>query len=178
MDALLWLAAACIAVAAARRWPQAGVAAVILAAVAGLTLPDIDAAIGLGHRSGLTHSMLPALPALFRRHWHPLAAGLAIGLGLHLAADAFPNAMTGYATVKLPFAGGIGATASYAWLGLNAAAATAIGVDRILAQFGRTTAIVLLATLLIVGIGYLLRTDGGWPVLALGALAGWLILRR
>ncbi|NJC35192.1 hypothetical protein GGR88_002706 [Sphingomonas jejuensis] len=174
----MWLAVACLAAVAARHWPPAAMAAVILATVAGLDLPDIDAAVGLPHRSGLTHSLLPAMPALLRRRWHPVAAGLAIGLGMHLAADSFPNAMTGYATVKLPLAGGIGAAGSYLWLGLNAVAATAVGVSRILALFGRTAALVLLATLTVIGAGYLLRTDGGWPVLALGALAGWLMLRR
>jgi len=153
-------------------------AAVILTAVAGLTLPDIDASLGMGHRSGLTHSILPALAATLRRRWHPVAAGLAAGLALHLAADAFPNAMTGYATVKLPFAGGIGAGLSYAWLGVNAALASALGIGLIVRLFDRRTAAGLLVTLLIVGIGYLLRTDGGWPVLALGALGGWLLLRK
>src|SRR3712207_9575641 len=45
----------------------------------------------------------------------------------HLAADVFPNGMTGYATVKLPFAGSIGSGASYAWLAVNALGAAFLG---------------------------------------------------
>lgn len=66
----------------------------LVAFAIGLTLPDVDLALGLGHRSGLTHSMAPALLALARARWRHAGCGLAGGTGLHLAADCFPNAMT------------------------------------------------------------------------------------
>ena len=94
---------------AGTRWPVAFALAVVLAAWAGTTLPDIDQFLPLDHRSALTHSLLPAALAW---RWRAAAAGLALGLGLHLSADLFPNAMQGFATVKLPFAGSIGWEAS------------------------------------------------------------------
>ena len=78
-------------------------AALLLAMIAGLTLPDIDQPLPLDHRSAITHSALPALLVTFRRWAWPVASGLAFGIGLHLAADLFPNAMIGFATVKAPF---------------------------------------------------------------------------
>jgi hypothetical protein len=98
------------------------VAALLLAAVAGLTFPDLDQSLPFfDHRSALTHSVLAALILTARRWLVPVAAGLALGLALHLAADCFPEAMRGYATVKVPFAGSLGGW-SYLWLGANAAA--------------------------------------------------------
>lgn len=77
--------------------PPAVIAAVatLVAFVAGLTLPDMDLHLWLGHRSAVTHSILPALLLTVRRHWHGAACGMAAGTGLHLAADTFPNRMTG-----------------------------------------------------------------------------------
>ncbi len=153
----------------------------MLAAFAiGLTLPDIDVALGLGHRSGLTHSVLPALLALGHRRWRHAGCGLAGGTGLHLSADCFPNAMTGYATVKLPFAGSIGWAASYGWLAGNAVLALALAAFALRRLHHPWAAMGVAATAGLVGAAYLWRTDGGWPVLAIAALAGagWWRWRR
>lgn len=156
-------------------------AALTLVAFAiGLTLPDIDLALGIGHRSGITHSVLPALMALARPRWRHAGCGLAGGTGLHLAADCFPNAMIGYATVKLPLAGGIGAAASYGWLAINAALALALAAVALRRLHHPLAAVVVAVLAGVIGIGYLWRTDGGWPVLALAAVAalGWWRWRR
>lgn len=144
----------------------------LVAFAVGLTLPDADLALGIGHRHALTHSVAPAALLLARPAWRAAACGTAGGLGLHLAADCFPNAMTGFALVKLPLAGAIGAGGSYLWLAANAAAALALAT--LLAwriHAGAWRAAVLVAALA-GGAWYLWRTDGGWPVLALAMLAG------
>lgn len=152
-------------------------AAVVAAAWAGTTLPDLDLSLGLGHRSALLHSVLPiAAAAADRRTW-PVAAGLGLGIGLHMAADLFPNGMRGYATIKVPLWGSIGAGASYLWIAVNAGAALAAGAWLL----GRITAPGVAGLTLVavgaVGVAYLLRTDGGWWALALFAGLGWLALR-
>lgn len=166
----------------ARRWPDLArvmaLPALLLCVVAGLTLPDIDQPLPLDHRSALTHSVGPALLALARRWARPVAGGLALGLGLHLAADVFPNAMIGFATVKMPFAGSIGADASYWWLAINALAATALGGwllrDQIAAPWLR---LLTLLVVVLIGASYLLGVDGGWPALAVYVAAGWFTVR-
>ena len=144
-----------------------------IAFVIGLTLPDADLYLWLRHRSALTHSVLPAALLLVRRAWRTAACGMAAGTGLHLAADSFPNHMVGYATVKLPGIGALPAAESYAWLAINALAALALAAwlaRRLHAPRG----VVLLASgFLLAGAGYLWRTDGGWPVLAIAAALGW-----
>ncbi len=63
---LLWLVAA---IMLADRLPRPGVQAlaVVCAGIAGTTLPDLDLLLPIGHRSGLTHSLLPlALRSLLR----------------------------------------------------------------------------------------------------------------
>jgi membrane-bound metal-dependent hydrolase YbcI (DUF457 family) len=153
-------------------------AAILLFAFLGLTFPDIDQPLPLDHRSALTHSIIPAALAMLRRWARPIAAGLALGIGLHLAADVFPNAMTGYATVKLPFAGSIGPGASYAWLALNSLGCTALGAW--LARSEVADAIVrrlLLAAVVLVGAAYLFVTDGGWPALAICGAVAWIAYR-
>ena len=153
-------------------------ATVVVAAWAGTTLPDLDMPLGLGHRSALTHSLLPvALAAAADRRCWPVAAGLGLGLGLHLAADLFPNGMRGYATIKLPLFGSIGAGASYLWIAVNAGATLAAGawlLGRIAAPAAAGATLVAVG---VVGVAYLLRTDGGWWALALFAGLGWLALR-
>ena len=74
-------------------------ATVVLAAAAGTRLPDLDTPLRLGHRSALIHSVLPALVAMLDVRTWPVAAGLGLGIGLHLAADLFPGSMRGYATI-------------------------------------------------------------------------------
>ena len=182
MTALLFLVAALAALWASSRRPEmaraAAVPALLLCAFAGLTLPDIDQPLPLDHRSALTHSILPALIALWRRWARPAAAGLALGLGLHLAADVFPNAMVGFAMVKMPLAGSVGAELSYAWLAANAAACSLLGGKLLQAEIrGAALRVVALAATAILGVWYLLRVDGGWPALAVYALAAWLVLR-
>ncbi len=153
--------------------------ALLLCVIAGVTLPDIDQPLPLDHRSALTHSIVPALLALVRPWARPVAGGLALGLGLHLAADVFPNAMVGFATVKMPFAGSIGADASYAWLSANALACTALG-GWLLRQELQSPLLRLLclAVVVLIGLSYLIGVDGGWPALAIYLAAGWLVLRR
>jgi hypothetical protein len=159
-------------------WPVLAGAALILAAWAGTTLPDIDMCVGLGHRSGLTHSILPAAIACARRRWLPVAAGLALGLGLHLSADLFPNAMRGFATIKLPGAGSIGAGPSYLWFAANAAAALVLGAWLLGKVAGPKLALAVLAGVALIGIAYLFTTDGGWWALAMFGGTGWLAVRR
>ncbi|WP_375428470.1 hypothetical protein [uncultured Sphingomonas sp.] len=152
-------------------------ASVVAAAWAGTTLPDLDLSLGLGHRSALLHSVLPiAAAAADRRTW-PVAAGLGLGIGLHMAADLFPNGMRGYATIKVPLFGSIGAGSSYLWIAVNAGAALTAGawlLGRIVAPGLAGATLVAVG---VVGVGYLLRTDGGWWALALFAGLGWLALR-
>lgn len=158
-------------------------AALVLAGFAiGLGLPDLDLVLPfLAHRSALTHSVLPALLLLLHPERGRIACGVALGIGVHLAADCFPNAMTGYATVKLPFAGGLGALWSYVWLGANALAALLIGGLLALRALPRPWGAAILATTAAGAVAYLFTTDGGWPVLAIVALlggAGWYRRRR
>jgi len=163
--------------------PEWRTALLVLAGfAAGLGVPDLDFVLPfVVHRSALTHSVLPALLMLLHRERERIACGVALGIGVHLAADSFPNAMTGYATVKLPFAGSLGRAWSYVWLGANALGALLLGgvlAWRILpAPWGA-------GALGAVGLGsvaYLAVTDGGWPVLALtaaGGAIGWRMRRR
>jgi hypothetical protein len=140
--------------------------------VVGLAVPDLDFFLPfVRHRSGLTHSVLPALAVWWQARSRVPAAGIGLGSGLHLAADTFPNAMVGYATVKLPFAGSIGATWSYAWLGLNAVAALTLGAAMLRAS-GLPHARAIGAAIAAGGALYLLTTDGGWWALGLFGLAG------
>lgn len=153
---------------------------IAVAALIGTTLPDLDRSLGLGHRSGLTHSALPALALALRRRWRTIAAGLALGLALHLAADFFPNAMRGYARIVLPGIGRFGADTSYGWIGVNAALALAVGVWLIRASHPPRVALAPLGAVAAIGLAYLFRTDGGWWVLALLAAIGaaWLAITR
>lgn len=173
---ILLLAATGVAWAAASPWAVA--AAVVAAAWAGTTFPDLDQLLPLGHRSALTHGVLPvlALAACDRRMW-PVAAGLGLGIGLHLAADLFPNGMRGYATIKLPLLGSIGAGASYLWIAANAGLCLAGGAWLLGRVAAPRVAGPTLVAVGVFGIAYLLRTDGGWWALLLFAGLGWLALR-
>ncbi len=164
--------------AAGGKWPVVAAGAVLLAAWAGTTFPDLDQLLPLGHRSGLTHSILPAGLACLWRHGRAVAAGLALGIGLHLSADIFPEAMRGFATVKLPFVGAIGWRESYAWLAVNAFASLALGAMMLGRLMGPRLALGLLAAVALLGVTYLLTVDGGWWALAMFGGTGWLALRR
>ena len=159
--------------------PPALIAALVtfVAFLIGLTLPDLDLRLWLGHRSALTHSIVPACALLARRRWHPAACGVGAGTGLHLAADTFPNRMIGYATVKLPLVGALSAGASYWWLALNALAALAMAAWLARRLHAPATAALLTLAVVATGAGYLWRTDGGWPVLALAVGSVWLVWR-
>jgi hypothetical protein len=179
---LLLVIVALLALRAAQRWPDLArvmaLPALMLALIAGLDLPDIDQPLPLDHRSAVTHSIAPALLVLLRRWARPIAGGLALGLGLHLSADVFPNAMIGFATVKLPFAGSIGPDASYFWLAGNALAAMAIGGWLLReAVAARLLRVATLAVIALIGTSYLISVDGGWPALAIFFVAGWAAFR-
>ncbi len=177
LASLLWLIAAILlANRSPRPWVQA--VAAVCAGIAGTTLPDLDLLLPIGHRSALTHSLLPLALALVATRWRPVMAGLAIGIGLHLAADTFPNAMRGYATVKLPGLGSLGVAGSYAWLGVQALVATLAGAVLLAAALPVRLALVTAMALTGVGVAYLLATDGGWPALAVYGAFGWLAIRR
>lgn len=178
MDALSFLLIAAVLAWLGRGRPVVALLSVPVAALAGTTLPDLDMALGLGHRSGLTHSLLPVAVACARPGWRPVAAGLALGIGLHLSADMFPNGMRGFATVKLPGAGSIGAGGSYAWLALNALGALGIGTALLLRLATRRMAALVLLVVAVIGVGYLYATDGGWPALLVFTGAGWAVVRR
>lgn len=162
---------------------ELGLVAIWCAAWAGTTLPDIDLMLGLAHRNVLTHSLIPALPALASARWRPVGIGLLWGMGLHLAADTYPNGMRGLATVKVPGSGSIGAAASYGWLAANALTGLVGGAwlaARSLRDLG-VRPILMVATaagLIALGAAYLLRTDGGWWALAALCALTWLALRR
>lgn len=178
MDAILFFAIAAILTHVAQGQPTLALTAIPFAALAGTTLPDLDLVLGLGHRSGLTHSVLPLLIALARPGWWPIAIGVALGIGLHLSADVFPNAMRGFATVKLPGEGSIGARASYLWLAVNALAALAAGALLLVGLTTRALAALVLAIVGLIGIGYLFLTDGGWPALLVFTATGVALRRR
>jgi hypothetical protein len=85
--------------------------------------------------------------------------------------------MQGYATVKLPGLGSIGADASYLWLTANAVAALSIGawlLGRVLAP---KAVLAVLGAVAAIGVIYLFATDGGWWALAMFGGTGWLALR-
>lgn len=147
----------------------------------GLGVPDLDFLTPFGHRSALTHSVLPGLLVLAHRDGRRLLPGLMLGIGVHLSADSFPNAMTGYATIKLPFDGALSPTWSYVWLGANALGALIWGTATASRLLPRPVTITLFATIAAGSVVYLLRTDGGWPALALYAAAGavgWRLRRQ
>ena len=153
--------------------PLLVVLAAFAAFVVGLGLPDLDQMLPLPHRSALTHSILPTLLLMSRREWRTLAGGVGIGSGVHLAADTFPKAMMGFATVKLPLLGALPATASYAWLAANAVLAALVGAAVLAEQLPRRTGWPVALALLVASIAYLLVTDGGWPALGVLAVGGW-----
>ncbi|SOB78983.1 hypothetical protein SAMN06297144_0314 [Sphingomonas guangdongensis] len=138
----------------------------------GLGLPDLDQLLPLGHRSALTHSMLPLLLAVLHPERRLLVPGLALGIGVHLSADSFPNVMTGYATVKLPLAGSIGRTASYLWLGAHALGCLIVGTLGAFRVLPRGVALLALGAVAAGAAAYLFVTDGGWPALLLYGGAG------
>ena len=89
----------------------------------GSETPDLDQRTDLLlHRSILTHGLLAPLlvSKLFGgcsvRSLQWLAAGFSSGVAIHLAADLFPKAWTGFALISLPFYGWLPPPVSIAWL--------------------------------------------------------------
>ena len=97
-----------------------------IAVFLGMFFPDVDQIFPYfgQHRSAITHSVLAVLILSWLAARHA-AGGLSAGTGLHLSADLFPNAWTGYATIKVPFIGSIGLL-SFVWIIVNALAAVYI----------------------------------------------------
>ena len=151
-----------------------GAIAILLAALAGTTLPDIDQLLPLlDHRSAITHSIAPAVAALGARSVRPVGCGLALGLGLHLSADCFPQAMIGYATIKLPLGGSLGRD-SYWWLAGNAGLAGALFgwlLPRQLPMAALRWTVLGAGALL--ALWYLAQVPGGYRALACYALVAW-----
>lgn len=152
----------------------------LIAFAIGLTLPDADQWLWLGHRSGVTHSVLIPALAFAQVRWRQAACGLVGGVGVHLSADCFPRAMIGYATVKLPVAGSLGAAGSYLWLGTNALLALGLAAWALRRLHHPLAATVVAIGAAVFALGYLWRDPGGWPVLAMVATgaASWWRLRR
>lgn len=173
----LLLLSAAVARAAEVRWPWAAAVAVVFAAWAGTTFPDIDQVLPLGHRSAITHSVLPAVLACMWRRGQAFAAGLALGIGLHLSADLFPEAMRGFATIKLPFAGSLGWQASYLWIGINGFACLTMGALLLGKLLGPRFSLATLGAVALLGVAYLFTVDGGWWALAMFGATGWLALQ-
>lgn len=156
--------------------PIFGLLALALAAMAGLTFPDVDQFLPLlRHRSMLTHSMAIVFACLLvDRRLQPVAAGLALGIGFHLAADCFPASMRGFATVKVPFGGTLGVGASYLWLAVNAIAGSYIFGLLLERLHGPQLQIAALTGALLLGLAYLSDTPGGFRALAVYGAIGWL----
>ncbi len=148
------------------------------AALAGLMWPDFDRWLGLGHRSGLTHSLLlPLLVALFAgraRVGAAIAAGLTVGIAVHCAADLFPHAMRGYALIKLPFVRGLGAGFAYAWLGTTAVAGLVLPLLWIELRHGARVCLVAFAATAMLAATYILLHREPW--LSAAAVGGGLAL--
>ena len=176
MAASLFLLLAVILAFAGGGGPWMLIATVAAATAAGTRLPDLDTPLQLPHRSALVHSALPFYIATLDLRTWPVAAGLGFGVGFHLAADLFPGTMRGFATIKIPLIGSIGALPSYLWIAANAAA-NMVGAFVILEWIAadRVAACALAATG-VLGASYLLRTKGGLYALAVMIALVWLIL--
>lgn len=177
MAASLFLLFAVILAFAGGSGPWVLGATVVLAAAAGTRLPDLDTPLRLGHRSALIHSVLPALVALLDVRTWPVAAGLGLGIGLHLAADLFPGSMRGYATIKLPLGGSIGVWPSYIWIAAHGAANLVGGALLLERIADRPVAAGALAASGVVGLAYLVRAQGGLCALMLLGTIGWFLYR-
>ena len=95
----------------------------VLAFVVGMVFPDVDQKISfLVHRSVLTHgpwiAMVASLFALNGKGYYRPLIVLAFnaGMAIHLAADLFPKAWTGFALIHIPLWGRLPATASVVWI--------------------------------------------------------------
>ena len=105
----------------------------------GNATPDLDQRTDLLlHRSILTHGLLAPLLVsnLFggcsARSLQWFAAGFALGVAIHLAADLFPKAWTGFALISLPLYGWLPAPASITWLVCSVVACLGLAVRPVL----------------------------------------------
>ncbi|WP_277970537.1 hypothetical protein [Sphingomonas echinoides] len=153
------------------------IATVVSATAAGIKLPDLDSRLRLGHRSALLHGVLPPFVALLDHRTWAIAAGLGFGIGFHLVADLFPGQMRGFATIKLPLWGAIGAGASYLWIIANAAGTLLGGLVVLTFIADGSVLAIALAAVSLLGVAYLLRAEGGLWALMMFAILGWLATR-
>lgn len=140
---------------------------VILGASVSVFIPDIDLAFSslIGHRSILTHSLLPPLCALLLRR-KTLAGAMAVGFAIHLNADLFPAAWVGFATIKLPLSGHLGAW-PFPWLLLNSFILLTIAHVIFHNSHDRSLTYAYYASLLTVGTIYILRDRVNWVPLVM-----------
>ena len=107
----------------------------------GSETPDLDQRTHLLlHRSVLTHGLLAPLviskllggSTARAPRW--FAVGFALGMAIHLAADLFPKAWTGFALISLPFYGWLSPSASITWLAVSVAVCLGLAVRSALWQ--------------------------------------------
>lgn len=114
--------------------------------MAGIRLPDIDLVLpGFKHRSGITHSCLFPLTA-FGLQWYGVAAGLALGIGMHMASDLQPKSWTGGALIKFPMLGNIGLL-SPLWIFAHIIGCAFIWLDVMANSSGIDTQLMLIVSL-------------------------------
>lgn len=129
------------------------------AAVFGLVWPDFDQWIPfLTHRSILTHGIwLPLAVALAARRqaWlAPVAGGLALGIAIHCAPDLFPQAMRGYALIKVPFVPGIDGPLSWLWLATTVVVGIALPLRWAEVRWGRDGLSIAAAATAVLALAY------------------------
>jgi len=166
-----------------RATPADTLIVLVATALAGLVLPDFDLALLGVHRLGWSHSVLPVLLAAALTRSPAATAGLALGIAAHLAADLFPEAMRGYALIKLWPVLTLGPLGSYLWLAANLAAcawaadrALALVVEPHIARWLFAAALGL-AAFYVVSNGESVLTLGAMGA-AFGAKRGLALLRR
>ena len=125
--------------------------------IAGIRLPDLDLPTpGLVHRSGLTHSCLPAL-LFWLSNLSPIAGGVALGSALHLSSDLQPKSWVGGALINFPFLGSIGLL-SPVWIIANIVGCLAI-VMEVVPQESVIAQKIILTICVIGAIWYFLREE-------------------
>ncbi|WP_299730029.1 hypothetical protein [uncultured Endozoicomonas sp.] len=140
--------------------------------IGGIRLPDLDLRIpGLSHRSAITHSCLPAV-LLWVLGDVFIAAGLALGIALHLSSDLQPKSWAGGALIKLPILGSIGML-SPLWLIVNIVGCFAMVIEVISGEsVDARQAIVMIS---VIGSGWYFLQEEKRPLLPLMTL-GFAIL--